>query len=58
MTRDEFLNKHYELSFHAGMNQRYHQSYATWWWHWDTWTKVTTAALAVTSAMLAVGALF
>ncbi len=58
MTREEFLDKQYELSFTAGMNQRYHQRYATWWWRWDTSAKIVTAILAVASAMLSVGAMF
>ena len=58
MTRDEFLDKQHSLSVQSGMNQRYHQIYSTWWWRWDTAAKITTAILAVSGAMLAVGATF
>jgi hypothetical protein len=53
MTRDEFLDKQYELSVQAGMNQRYHQKYTRFWRRLDTAIKIITAAAAVVSAMLA-----
>jgi hypothetical protein len=58
MNRKKFLDRQYNISFHAGMNQRYHQRYATFWWRCDTWAKIITAVLAVAGAMLSVGALF
>lgn len=58
MTQDDFLDKQYELSVVAGMNQRYHQRYATFWWRIDTAAKIITAILAVIGAMLAVAATF
>jgi len=59
MNCDEFLDKQYEISVQAGMNQRYHQQrYATWWWRWDTSFKAATAALAVMGTMLSVAGLY
>jgi hypothetical protein len=52
MTRDEFLDKQYHLSVQAGMNQRYHQKYATFWWRWDTIVRGSTAAAAVLGALI------
>jgi hypothetical protein len=58
MNSEQFLEKQYEISVIAGMNQRYHQSYATWWWRWDASAKATTAILAVIGAMLSVAATY
>jgi hypothetical protein len=54
MSNDEFLDKQFELSVAAGMDQRYHQKYANFWWRWDTSAKVATAIAAVASAILSV----
>jgi hypothetical protein len=52
MTKDEFLDKHYEMSVQAGMNQRYHQRYSTFFRRLDTAVKIVTAAAAVIGAIL------
>lgn len=54
MTRDDFLDQQFKLSVQAGMNQRYHQAYATWWCIWDRLVKIVTAAAAVIGVMLSV----
>lgn len=58
MNHQQAMQRLYELSVQAGMNQRYHQIYSSWWWGWDTFMKVTTAALSVVGAMLAVTSLY
>jgi len=58
MTRDDFLDKQYELSVQAGMNQRYHQRYATWYWQWDAGIKAVTAAAAVIGLALSIATAF
>lgn len=54
MNREDFLQKQYEFSITAGMNQRYHQRYAWWWSLLDGATKAITAIAAVVSALLSV----
>lgn len=58
ITNDEFLDHQFHLSMTAGMNQRYHQSYATFWWRWDTSVKVVMAISAVASALFSIATLF
>lgn len=52
MTNDEFRHAQYDVSFTAGMNQRYHQSRASLWKKCDLSTKIAVGALAVLGAIL------
>jgi len=54
MNRDEFLDKQYSISHQTGMNQRYHQRYANFWWRCDTGSKIFTALSSVVGVMLSV----
>lgn len=58
MNRDSFLDAQFQLSFQAGMNQRYHQKQADLWWQRDAIAKAATAILAVIGAMVASAALY
>lgn len=53
MTREEFDEKHYEMSLTAGMNQRYHQAKAGTWACWDRSFKISTGMVAVAGAITA-----
>jgi hypothetical protein len=54
MTRKEFEQKRYEISVCAGMNQRYHQSYASFWIGCDRFVRISVGVLAVAGASLTV----
>jgi hypothetical protein len=52
MTRDEFLDAQYKISFIAGMNQRYHQRLASWLAWSDRGVRIVVGFLAVASLVL------
>lgn len=54
MTRDEFENEQYRISFTAGMNQRYHQSRAQLWARMDRGFRIAVGLFSVAGASLAV----
>lgn len=54
MTRDEFLHKRHEISFIAGMNQRYQQSNAAVYAIRDRSFRIAVGLLTVMSAMLSI----
>ena len=57
MILSEFKEERYEVSFIAGMNQRYHQTMASWWMLWNRITQIVVGVLAVASACLSAGAI-
>lgn len=54
MTKNEFLNSQFDVSFVAGMNQSYHQYKITEWQRWDLFAKMTTCTFATLGAVLSV----
>lgn len=58
MMKSDFEWARYQISFTAGMNQRYHQKLADKWWKRDTIAKAATAILSVIGAMVASAAIY
>jgi hypothetical protein len=54
MTRSDFLDKQFYVSFHAAMNQAYHQHNFTSFQRWDRGAKVATCAAATLGAVFSV----
>jgi hypothetical protein len=54
MTKQQFDEKQYDVSFTAGMNQRYHQSREHYWTRWDRFCKILVAVLAITGVCFSV----
>jgi hypothetical protein len=54
MTKKQFNQKQYEVSFTAGMNQRYHQACEHYWTWCDRFCKILVAVLAIAALCFAV----
>jgi len=54
MTGEEFRDRQFEISFTAGINQRYHQARESFWTSWDRGVKVLVGVLAVAGLCITV----
>jgi hypothetical protein len=54
MTKKLFNQAQYEVSFTAGMNQRYHQIREHYWTWWDRFCKILVAVLAIAALCFSV----